>query len=138
MSEKETIEVLLVAPGREPERIQIGQDLASMQKVVGGYIEEVMPFDEEVAVICNEEGKLNSLKLNRALYNENGEMIDIIAGSFFVCSAPFTSENFESLSEKQFAKYEELFRAPEQFYRTATGISAIKMYIPETTQKERE
>lgn len=41
-----------------------------MQETVGGYIEEYMPFDDEVAIICNEEGKMNGAELNRAIYSE--------------------------------------------------------------------
>lgn len=35
--------------------------MEAMQVVVGGDIEEYMPFEDEVAIICNEEGKVNGL-----------------------------------------------------------------------------
>ena len=43
------------------------------------------------------------------------EMLDIIAGKFFVCSAPYDSEHFKGLSDEQMQKYMKLFRYPEQF-----------------------
>jgi len=70
LDEVETISVLLVQPGQYPKMVEIENNLESMQKVVGGDIEEYMPFSDEVAIICNEEGKVNGLPLNRAVYNE--------------------------------------------------------------------
>lgn len=55
MSEK--INVLLIEPGKYPKQIEIEDTLEAMQETVGGYIEEYMPFDDEVAIVCNEEGK---------------------------------------------------------------------------------
>ena len=50
--------------------IEIDDTLEAMQGVVGGDIEEYMPFEDEVAIICNEEGKVNGLTPNRAIYGE--------------------------------------------------------------------
>ena len=52
------ITVLLVEPEQAPRITQIGNDLTSMQAVVGGPIQAVYPFDQPVALICHEEGKL--------------------------------------------------------------------------------
>ena len=41
-----------------------------MQAVVGGNIEALYPFEEAVSIICNEEGKINGLPLNRAVYRD--------------------------------------------------------------------
>ncbi len=69
-AEADTISVLLIQPGKYPKMIQIGRKLESLQAVVGGDIEQFTPFDDEVAIICNEEGKINGLPLNRAVYAE--------------------------------------------------------------------
>ena len=53
MSEK--IKVLLVEPNKYPRMIEIDDTLESMQKIVGGGIEEYMPFDDDVALVCNDE-----------------------------------------------------------------------------------
>ena len=62
------IKVLLVEPEKYPKEIVIDDSLEAMQEVVGGDIEEYMPFEDEVAIICNEEGKVNGLTPNRAVY----------------------------------------------------------------------
>ena len=87
-----------------------------MQAVVGGYIQAIYPFEDgELALICNEEGKLSGLPFNRALRDEEGRVYDIVAGTFFLCRAPAEGENFEGLTERQIRWGEERFRYPELF-----------------------
>ena len=74
--------VLMVEPGKAPYKTQIGDDLQSMQAVVGGYIQAVYPYEEPVALICCESGKLDGLPLNRALRDSDGDIYDIVAGIF--------------------------------------------------------
>ena len=107
--------VLIVEPGKGPRRAEIGNDLKSMQGVVGGLIQAVYPFEEPVALICNEEGKLLNLPMNRFLMDENGVVYDLVVGTFFLCSAPADSEDFESLSEEQINHYQEMFCNPDLF-----------------------
>lgn len=232
----ETISVLLIQPGKYPKTVAIEDSFEAMQALVGGDIEEYMPFDDEVAIICNEEGKVNGLPLNRAVYAEeevdmgysemaqkfreaekNGEhlngyivftedsftekyplesriyvvssdnkayrpnmggysiyatsldgtdknvrleaymaaekggkdgwkiercymkereMIEIMAGDFFICHAPISSEKFMSLPPDLEKKYSEKFRYPEKFVRTDNGIKAIP-YKPAARDMER-
>ena len=132
-----TMKVVLVEPGKLARTAEIGTDLESMQKTVGGYIEATYPYEEEVAIVCNEEGKITGLPLNRAVYGDTGEgreIIDIIAGTFFVCDC--SGENFGSLSEEQLRKYTEEFKNPERFMRTQEGLMAIP-YTPRVTENER-
>ncbi len=109
------MKVLVIEPGKRPVEKEIGGSLADMQQMVGGHIQVVYPFPEEVALVCNEEGKLQGLPLNRALRDVGGEVYDIISGTFFLCAAPADSENFESLTEEQLKKYSALFHSPETF-----------------------
>ena len=76
--------VLMVEPGKAPYETQIGSDLQSMQALVGGYIQAVYPYEEPVALIANESGKLDGLPLNRALRDADGDVYDIVAGKFFI------------------------------------------------------
>lgn len=131
MNDKEMLEVILVQPMKKAKVIEIGDDLKSMQQVVGGMIEEYMPFEDDVAIICNEEGKMNGLDLNRAIYGENGEMQDIICGDFFLCYAPIDSEKFLSMPEELKKKYEEKFKYPERFFKTPEGIKAVEVKAKE-------
>ena len=109
------ITVLLVEPEQAPRITQIGNDLTSMQAVVGGPIQAVYPFDQPVALICHEEGKLLGLPLNRALRDKNGSIYDVISGPFFLCSAPGDSNAFDGLSRQQLDRFDALFKNPELF-----------------------
>ena len=64
------MEVLLVEPGKEARIAEIGDGLKSLQAAVGGWIEAVYPFDDPVALVCNDEGKIMQMPLNRALRGE--------------------------------------------------------------------
>lgn len=74
------------------------------------------------------------MPLNRAIYAEpdRGEMLDIIAGTFFVCDC--SGEDFGSLSPEQFRRYTEQFKYPERFFRMDNEIRAV-LFLPE---KDRE
>ena len=90
-----TMKILLVEPGKVPRPLEIEPSLKSMQEMVDGPIQTIYPFEEPVGLICHEEGKLLGLPLNRALRSpETGEIYDIIAGPFFLCSAPSDSDHF--------------------------------------------
>ena len=134
MSEK--INVLLIEPGKYPKQIEIEDTLEAMQETVGGYIEEYMPFDDEIAIVCNEEGKMNGAELNRAIYSDDKEILDIIAGKFFIAYAPIESEKFLSMPKELARKYEEKFKYPERFYKSLDGIEA-KPYKPVSKDMER-
>ena len=109
------MQVVIVEPKKKPMVRDIGSDLDSMQKIVGGPIEAVYPFDEPVALICNEEGKLLNLPLNRALRDNKGNVYDIISGTFFVCAVPPDSDHFTGLTDQQVKTYMERFDMPEMF-----------------------
>ena len=109
------MKIIVVEPRKTPAVREIDSGLESMQKIVGGSIEAVYPFEEPVALICNDEGKLLNLPLNRALRDEDGAVYDIISGTFFLCAAPPDSDQFESLSDQQVKTYMERFAMPEMF-----------------------
>ena len=124
--EKEkTIDVLLVEPGQYPRMTSIGSDLHSLQKAVGGDIEAIYPYDDPVAIVCAEEGKINGDPLNRAIRDEDNDIVDIIAGTFFVCG--LAEEDFASLPKELQDKYEEKFHQPESFLKLGSRIMAIPM-----------
>ncbi len=118
-----TIEVLIVEPGQYPHMERIGSELASLQKAVGGDIDAAYYFDDPVALICHEEGKINGLPLNRTIRGTDGEIMDIIAGKFFICG--LGEEDFASLPKELQKKYEDKFRQPEAFLKMGSKIMAI-------------
>lgn len=107
------INVLLINPGEHPKRVEIDGSLKSLQAAVDGYIQATYPFKDPVAVICNEEGKLRNLPLNRGLRDESGNLYDIISGSFLIIG--LGEDDFESLSAEMMERYERLFYYPESF-----------------------
>ena len=131
---EDKIKVVIVEPGKYAREADISCSLEDLQKTVGGYIEAYYPFEEEVCIVCNDEGKINGMKLNRAVYGSNNEIMDIIAGPFFVCDC--SGENFGSLNEEQVKKYTELFRCPEHFFMINGDVKAMK-YEPMRNDMER-
>ena len=110
-SEKMT--VLVVEPMKEPYVKEIDPDLHSLQAEVGGDIGATYPYSDPVALVCNDEGKLIGLDLNRGLRDENGEIYDIVAGTFLVVG--LGEEDFASLSPDMIQKYTDQFKRPELF-----------------------
>ena len=119
------MQVVVVEPKKKPEVREIGDSLESMQKIVGGLIEAVYPFDEPVALIANEEGKLLNLPLNRALRDDEGNVYDIISGTFFVCAAPPDSNHFAGLTDQQVKTYMEWFAMPEMFLNVGSELFVL-------------
>ena len=81
MSDK--IRVLIVEPDKLPYEKMILNKLEDKQEIVGGNIEYTqLDNDDNVLLICNEEGKLDGLPYNRYIGH------DIIAGPFIfvVCT----------------------------------------------------
>ena len=118
---------ILVRPLSNPISFETDGSLSSLQKLVDGYIEAIYPFDDPVAIICNDEAKLrDDLLPNRALYDENGRVYDIIFGDFFICLARPDSENFESLSDDLIKKYIDYYKKPEIFMIANGEIKIIK------------
>ena len=109
------MKIIVIEPQKKPVVREIDSGLESMQKIVGGSIEAVYPFDEPVALICNDEGKLLDLPLNRALRDDDGTVYDFVSGTFFVCAAPPDSDRFEGLTDQQVKTYMERFAMPEMF-----------------------
>ena len=103
------MKVIVVRPFTQPQVEEIENTLEAKQAIVGGYIQAIYPWEDEIALICNEEGKLLNLPLNRLLWDEDGNLIDYIAGTFLICGAPLDSEDFESIPDKLIDKYIKLF-----------------------------
>lgn len=113
------MKVLVVEP-QKPCRVQEIKSLADMQQLVGGDIEAVYPFQELVAVVCNADGKLLGLPMNRPLLDKDYLPYDIIRGTFFV--AGLGQEDFISLTDEQIQRYKSLYDNMQILpVRTAAG-----------------
>ena len=128
------MKVLMVEPGKTPYETEIDSGLKSLQAAVGGDIQAVYPYDDPVGLICNEEDKLMGLPLNRALYDDDGRMYDIVAGNFLIVG--LGEEDFTDLPADLMAKYGEQFKHPEKFARIAGEIIAVKQPVAEKGQEK--
>ncbi len=119
------MDVLLVKPGMYPQQVQIGCELEDLQKAVGGDIEAVYPFEEPVALLMNDEGKMIGAELNRALRDSDGDIYDIVAGDFLVVG--LGEEDFCSLTPELTDKFSQVFHHPEMFVRMGRSIMALPL-----------
>ena len=123
--------IIMVEPERSPYEVELENSLGAMQRRVGGTIEAVYePGGRDAALICNDEGKLLGLPLNRALRDEEGEIYDVIAGTFFICGAPPDSESFASLADEQMDYWMERFAKPEFFVRVNGKVICVPVEEP--------
>lgn len=124
MSKEETITVLIVEPYEKPYVKEIDNTLESLQREVGGCIQAIYPFsDADVAIVADDEAKLKGKSLNRALRDEDGEVYDIIAGTFLIVG--LAEDDFGSLNDEHVKRFSKLFRIPELFVFVNGGVVII-------------
>ena len=105
--------VLVVEPGFLPYEKEISDSLNSdehlraLQEIVGGWIEAIYPYDEEVAIVCNEEGLINGLPFNRSVPGGYGGVFS----TFFICG--LGEEDFCSLPPDLMERFKKEFRNSE-------------------------
>ena len=119
------IKVFLAEPGKKAKVTEIENTLENLQKIVGGYIECVYPFEDNVGIICNEEGMLIGLEPNRVLRDDDGNAVDIIFGTFIITG--LTEDDFGSLTDEHTEYYLDMFQCPEIIIRTGNGFVALKI-----------
>lgn len=118
LERKSAMKILICEPHKRPYIKDVEHTLENLQSIVGGYIQAIYPFDDDAAIVCNEEGLLIGLEPNRAVDNYG-----IIFGTFFICG--LTEDDFTSLTDAQIEQYAQLYKSPQTFLRTAKGIIAI-------------
>jgi hypothetical protein len=96
---KDPIKVVIKKPGKEPEIAVIPNELKSLQKIVGGYIESVSLLNG-VVMLVNESGKLLGLDENFIIRRP---FADVIVGT-----AVFLGEDGEDFDDFPFEKYKDL------------------------------
>lgn len=137
---EEHLTVLVVEPMKSPYIKNIKNELEDLQQAVGGDIEVTYPFEDEVGIILNGNGKLEGKQLNRALYDSKGQLYDAIAGTFLVVG--LTEDDFASLTPEQIEKFSEKYKAPEVFAMLNGELHVMKMQTkeperPKKTQQEK-
>lgn len=100
------MDVLVIEPGYAPYEKSIN-GLDEMQATVGGLIQAIYPYEEQVAIVCNEEGLLHGLEFNRSVPGGYGGVV----GTFFICG--LGEEDFCSLTPEQMEKYRKEYHKAE-------------------------
>jgi hypothetical protein len=104
---EKTIRILKIEPQKLPFEKKINNDLEGIQGEVEGLFECIY-LDDNCILVCNEEGKLNGMELNRRVGN------DIIAGPFFITGDNCDGE-FISLTDEQIEQYTNEFSKIQEF-----------------------
>lgn len=98
--------VLVVEPGMAPYEKEVN-GLMEMQATVGGLITVIYPYEEQVAIVSNDESILEGMPFNRSVEGGYGG----IFGTFFVCG--LTEDSFCSLSPEQMDRFKKEFHHAE-------------------------
>ncbi len=98
--------VLVVEPGMAPYEKEIS-GLPEMQATVGGLIDVIYPFEDQVGIVCNDESILLGMEFNRSMPGGYGGVF----GPFFVCG--LGEENFTTLPPDLMDKYKKYFHKAE-------------------------
>ena len=98
--------VLVVEPGMAPYEKEVN-GLKEMQATVGGLITVIYPYEEQVAIVSNDESILEGMPFNRSVEGGYGG----IFGTFFVCG--LGEEDFCALPPEQMARFKKKFHQAE-------------------------
>lgn len=113
------IKCLLVEPYELPKEIIIDNTLEVEQEIVGGDIEcTFLQNHNDIVLICNENGKIKGMSLNRDIGH------DIIAGPFLIVGVDYDNGDFKSLTDNQILKYKKYFDE-NSIVRTENKINEI-------------
>jgi hypothetical protein len=128
MAKQAQIRVVVVAPDQGVPTVKtINNELSELQAIVGGHIELV--YYDQFELFCNEEGKLEGLPLNRPLYDENGKMVEVLAGQFFITKGDKNGD-LRDLTDEEIAKAIELFTfTPESYDKFIENLRAIGVKV---------
>ncbi len=113
--------VLLVRCDEEPKVIYIPHTLLEMQQLVGGDIEIVEPFEDDIALVCSETGRNDRKQLNCVINSS----LDIF-GDFFLCK--YGETELEDLPEEKTFKYASMFRLPRNRDTSAIEIRSRPLF----------
>ena len=113
--------IIIARPGEESFVTEITPDYNILTRLVGGSLQETHPIGEDVAILVNENGKLEGRLPNRFQSGkhaqkliEKGHDSDIYAGTMVIIGS--CSEGFVSLTEDQIELYMDIYKEPNFLY----------------------
>ena len=94
LEETKKLKVIFKEVGKDPVVMEIDDTLEAKQKLVGGLI-EIVPYKDDLLLVCNEEGKITNSKPNLQFD------YDYIAGNCFIVGDDYENSGFKSIEESQ-------------------------------------
>ena len=119
------VKVLVIEPEKAPYVKEIDPVEPILMSEVSGYYKYLYPFDDDVAVVINSDTHLFPFAPNRALYDDHGNLSNIIWGTFLIVGQG--RDDVYSLTDKQIRKYTERFASPEAFVNISGRIHVLKL-----------
>lgn len=112
---EDKITVLYKKVNEVPRILKIKNSLREKQKLVGGLI-EVVPYLDNMLIICNEEGKIYNLKANIRFGN------DYIAGDLIVVGDDYENADFKSLTANEINKAKDDIKRRSVHYKKVNNV----------------
>lgn len=135
--------VLVIKPGQIPITADIDGTLSSLQELVREqecrHIQVFYPFNDNVACICNEEGKMFPFfEPNRAITDDYGHVQDIVYGTMVIAGLSDVDGDLTSLNEEQIERYQEQYHYANEFYIDSSGTLCYENIDPNTMDPEQD
>lgn len=109
MDEENLIRVLLVEPFDKPKMITIENNYQAISKIICGDVDEYMPFEDNVALLCNADSKRLSLSASHTVTDTETGKTELIYGSFILVGSSEFDGEYHSLDDNLIDKYMDLF-----------------------------
>ncbi len=123
----EKAKIIVARPGEKAYVTELRPEYDYLKKLIGGPLEITYPFSDEVAVICDECGKLKGKMPNRLLHGKHSRVTadcdvedDTYAGTILILGSDLDSEDFTSLTDAQIDLYMDIYGEPQ--FKTDWGL----------------
>lgn len=105
----QTMDILIVEPGKAPRPAVTGNTLEAVEAVLGGSVQVGCFLPQRVLLLSREN--TSGLAPNRCLPGKSGH----ISGTFLLCGIPEEGCHFASLSPMQQKEFQDVFACPGEF-----------------------
>lgn len=109
MNEENLIKVLLVESFNKPKIITIENNYQAISEIICGDADEYMPFEDDVALLCNADGKRLSLSASHTVTDIETGKTELIYGTFILVGTSGFDGEYHSLDDNLIDKYMNLF-----------------------------
>lgn len=134
MKEKNTVKALLVPVGGAPREIALARGGNGICRALGCEMfdcaHERVLGDVEVTHVVDDFGKVHHAKPNRAVYDDRGNLIDVICGDFLI--AAFSKGELTDLPQEALESYAERYQDILSGLVIATRFKAVRYLNGET------